>query len=195
MSTPKSSGAVLSSKIATQTVSGETCRLLDFCCLYRINVRVYGLSYRTKPVGNGMNITRRPPQGQNARGGRGDIRTNARLLRVTRLPQLTSQDTADHSAGGGATYHVQHCQEFYDCGPLGLVEITIVMGNPTSMRCRTKMLRLALRIGSSSELSILAVKKSGANGGVTRSSLYLPRSGATIGPTPSAFDLAYVKLS
>ena len=60
MSTPKSSGAVLSSKIATQTVSGETCRLLDFCCLYRINVRVYGLSYRTKPVGNGMNITRRP---------------------------------------------------------------------------------------------------------------------------------------
>ena len=105
MSTPKSSGAVLSSKIATQTVSEETCRLLDFCCLYRINVRVYGLSYRTKPVGNGMNITRRPPQGQNARGGRGDIRTNARLLRVTRLPQLTSQDTADHSAGGGATYH------------------------------------------------------------------------------------------
>ena len=90
---------------------------------------------------------------------------------------------------------MQHCQEFYDCGPLGLVEITIVMGNPTSTRCRTKMLRLALRIGSSSELSILAVKKSGANGGVTRSSLYLPRSGATIGPTPSAFDLAYVKLS
>ena len=61
MSTPKSSGAVLSSKIATQTVSGETCRLLDFCCLYRICKSVYGLSYRTKPVGNGMNITRRPP--------------------------------------------------------------------------------------------------------------------------------------
>jgi hypothetical protein len=52
------------------------------------------------------------------------------------------------------------------------------------------MPRLALRIGSSSELSTLAVKKSGANGGVTRSSLYLPRSGETVGPTPSAFDLA-----
>ena len=57
------------------------------------------------------------------------------------------------------------------------------------------MPRLALRIGSSSELSTLAVKKSGANGGVTRSSLYLPRFGETIGPTPSALDLAYVKLS
>ena len=78
---------------------------------------------------------------------------------------------------------------------MGLVEITIVMGSPTSMRCRTKMPRLALRIGSSSELSTLAVKKSGANGGVTRSSLYLPRFGETIGPTPSALDLAYVKLS
>ena len=36
MSIPKSSGAVLSSEIATPTVSGETCRRLDFCCLYRI---------------------------------------------------------------------------------------------------------------------------------------------------------------
>lgn len=85
---------------------------------------------------------------------------------------------------------VQTHMFFYDCAPLGLVEITIVMGSPTSMRCMTKMPRLALRIGSSSELSTLAVKKSGANGGVTRSSLYLPRSGETVGPTPSAFDLA-----
>lgn len=58
--------------------------------------------------------------------------------------------------------------------PLGLVEITITIGVPMSIRCRRKMLRLVLRRGSTSALSDLGVKNSGANTGVTRSSLYLP---------------------
>ena len=69
-----------------------------------------------------------------------------------------------------------------DRGPLGLVEITIVIGVPTSMRCRRKISRLVLRIGSTSELSILAAKKSGAKSGVTRSSLYLPEGVCPLEP-------------
>ena len=49
-------------------------------------------------------------------------------------------------------------------------------------------MRLVLRIGTTRELSALALKKSGANGSVTRSSLYLPRSSVGSGlssPEPS----------
>ena len=90
MSIPKSSGAVLSSKIATPTVSGETCRRLDFCCLYRIIEECTALV--TEPSQLVMVYEYHPstPSGsERHRGGRGDIHyTNARLLRVTRLPQL-----------------------------------------------------------------------------------------------------------
>ena len=78
---------------------------------------------------------------------------------------------------------------------MGFVDTTITIGISTSMRWVMKMLRLVLRIGSTSALSALVLKKSGAYGGVTRSSLYLPRSNETVGPTPSAFALEYVKLS
>lgn len=77
----------------------------------------------------------------------------------------------------------------HDFGPFGLVEINITIGmSVASLRCRRKTLRLVLRIGTTRELSALALKKSGANGSVTRSSLYLPRSSVGSGlssPEPS----------
>ena len=80
---------------------------------------------------------------------------NYNIFRVSNSnPPRTTRHGALAPAGRGNTQTGRD----HDCGPLGLVEITIVMGNPMSMRCRTKMPRLALRIGSSSELSILAVK-------------------------------------
>ena len=80
---------------------------------------------------------------------------NYNIFRVQIVTHHAPHDTGRWRRLGGATHKREGV---HDCGPLGLVEITIVMGNPMSMRCRTKMPRLALRIGSSSELSILAVK-------------------------------------
>ena len=50
--------------------------------------------------------------------------------------------------------HFRQIIPSHACGPLGtFVEITTVRGMLTSMRCKAKMLRLVLRIGSTCELS------------------------------------------
>ena len=75
---------------------------------------------------------------------------------------------------------------------LGFVEVTTVRGMLTSMRCKAKMLRMVLRIGSTCELSVLVSKKSGAKVAVTSSSLYLLRpsswSSVNLPPLPTSFQ-------
>ena len=104
-------------------------------------------------------------------------------------PYVTERLLSLHSIDYFITQIKRAHRDPHDCGPFGLVEINITIGmSVASLRCRRKTLRLVLRIGTTRELSALALKKSGANGSVTRSSLYLPRSSVGSGlssPEPS----------